>query len=66
MRFVAHRPRIETEPQRLELRMLAADSNSPLTRIFQDMEQNIQTPLSARALAKRAGVSVRALNRLLA
>jgi AraC family carnitine catabolism transcriptional activator len=63
--FVAHRPRAEAEPQRLELRMLAAESSSPLTRIFQDMEENIQTPLSARALAKRAGVSVRALNRLL-
>jgi len=63
--FVAHRPRSETEPQRLEPRLLTGDSNSPLTRIFQDMEQNIQTPLSAQALAKRAGVSVRALSRLL-
>jgi len=63
--FVAHRPRSETEPQRIEPRLLTGDSNSPLTRIFQDMEQNIQTPLSAQALAKRAGVSVRALSRLL-
>lgn len=63
--FVAHRPRNETEPQRLWPRMLSSDTNSPLTRIVQDMESNIQTPLSAQALAMRAGVSVRALSRLL-
>lgn len=63
--FVAHRPRNETDPQRLSPRILSSDVNSPLTRILQDMENNIHTPLSAQALAKRAGVSVRALSRLL-
>jgi len=63
--FVAHQPRIETEPQRPQPRLLGNDSNSPLKRVFRDMEQNINTPLSAPALAKRAGISVRALSRLL-
>jgi transcriptional regulator GlxA family with amidase domain len=63
--FVAHRPRGEGEPQRLEPRLLTGDSNAPLSRILQDMEDNIQTPLSAQTLAKRAGVSVRALSRIL-
>lgn len=63
--FVAHRPRNEAEPQRLSPRILSNDLASPLTRILQDMENNIQTPLSAKALARRAGVSVRALSRLL-
>ncbi len=63
--FVAHRPRNETEPQRLSPRIVSSDINSPVTRILQDMEKNIQAPLSAQVLAKRAGVSVRALSRLL-
>jgi AraC family carnitine catabolism transcriptional activator len=63
--FVAHRPRSEAEPQRLSPRILSKDFASPLTRILQDMENNIQTPLSAQALAKRAGISVRALSRLI-
>ena len=63
--FVAHRPRAESEPQRLPPRILTNDINSPLNRILQDMENNIQTPLSAQTLARRAGVSVRALSRLL-
>ncbi len=62
--FVAHRPRSAAEPQRLDPHLVANESNSPLTHILQDMESNISTPLSARALAKRAGVSVRALNRI--
>ena len=63
--FVAHRPRNETEPQRLSPPIVSSDINSPVTRILKDMEKNIQTPLSAQVLAKRAGVSVRALSRLL-
>jgi len=63
--FVAHHPRNAAEPQRPSPRILSSDINSPLTRILQDMESNIQAPLSAQALAERAGVSVRALSRLL-
>ena len=62
--FVAHRQRGSTEPQRLDLHIIPDEYNSPLTHILKDMENNIRTPLSAQALAKRAGVSVRALNRL--
>ena len=63
--FVAHRPRNETEPQRLSPPIISNDPNSPLTKILRNMEENIQSPLSAEALAKRAGVSVRALSRLI-
>lgn len=62
--FVTHRPRHDSEAQRFEPKLLANDSNSPLTRILHDMEQNIQTPLTAETLAKRAGISVRALSRV--
>ena len=62
--FVAHREREGAEPQRLEPRARPLASKSPLTQILQDMEENIRSPLSAQALADRAGVSVRALNRL--
>ena len=63
--FVTHRPRLDSEPQRFEPKLLTTDNNSPLTRILHDMEQNIQTPLTAGMLAKRAGISVRALCRVL-
>ena len=36
-----------------------------LTRILHEMEDNLETPLSARQLANRAGISVRALGRIL-
>lgn len=62
--FVAHRPRHDGEPQRLEPKLLGIDNSSPIARILQDMEQNIQTPLTAQSLAKRAGISVRALTRI--
>jgi AraC family carnitine catabolism transcriptional activator len=63
--FIAHRPRGETEPQRQSPRALFSELASPLSLILQEMESNIQTPLSAQALARRAGISVRALSRLL-
>ena len=63
--FVAHRPRIESEPQRLSPPLMSGDPNSPFSIVLRDMEENIQTPLSAEILAKRAGVSVRALSRLI-
>lgn len=62
--FVAHRQRDSDEPQRLDPWPPHQDGKSPLNRVLQGMEENIQTPLSAGALADQAGVSVRALNRL--
>ena len=63
--FVLQRTRQDKEPQRLEPEHLGDESHSPVIRVLQDMERNIETPLSAQHLAKRAGVSVRALNRVL-
>ncbi len=63
--FVSQHLRREDEPQRLEPEHLAGDSHTPFTRILHDMEENIKTPLSAQRLAKRAGVSIRALSRVL-
>ncbi|MDE0344494.1 MAG: GlxA family transcriptional regulator [Boseongicola sp.] len=62
--FVAHRERECVEPQRLDPEPPCIDAKSPLTQIIQDMEGNIRTPLPAQRLAERAGMSVRALNRL--
>lgn len=63
--FVAHRVRSEIEPQRQAPMVISNDPDSPLTKILRDMESNIETPLSAEELAKRAKISVRTLNRLL-
>ena len=63
--FVVQKPRRENEPQRLDANHLSGDSYSPFSRILHDIEENIVSPLSAETLAERAGVSVRALNRLL-
>jgi AraC family carnitine catabolism transcriptional activator len=63
--FVSQRIRRENEPQRLEAQHLSGDSRSPFTRILHDMEENITTPLSAHHLAERAGISLRALSRVL-
>lgn len=62
--FVAHREPGGDRPQRLETQSRPLAARSPLAQILQDMEDNIRTPLSAQDLADRAGVSVRALNRL--
>jgi AraC family carnitine catabolism transcriptional activator len=63
--FVAQRIRREMEPQRLEAQQLSGDSRSPFTRVLHDMEGNLTSPLRARDLADRAGVSVRALGRVI-
>jgi len=63
--FVCGAIRQETEPQRSAETHMTRDALSPLSRILSDMEENIGTPLSAQTLAKRAGVSIRALNRVL-
>ena len=63
--FVAQRSRRDIEPQRLSARNISGDSRAPFTRILHAMEEHIESPLSARELAHRAGVSVRALGRIL-
>jgi AraC family carnitine catabolism transcriptional activator len=63
--FVAQRIRRDSEPQRLLAQQISGDSNSPFTRILHDMEENLKTPLPAPELARRAGISVRALGRVL-
>ena len=63
--FVAQRMRRDAEPQRLSAQQLSGDARAPLTRILHEMEDNLETPLSARQLAHRAGISVRALGRIL-
>ncbi len=62
--FVAQSKRESSEAQRLPAQAPPPNCRSPLTQILNEMEENIKTPLSAQALAERAGVSVRALNRL--
>jgi transcriptional regulator GlxA family with amidase domain len=63
--FVAQRIRREVEPQRLSVQQLSGDVRGPLTRILHEMEENLETPLRARELAERAGISIRALGRIL-
>lgn len=63
--FVCKGLRPETEPQRNAEERSSRDLHSPISRILQDMEANISNPLSAQHLAKRAGVSVRVLSRVL-
>ncbi|MBI2719089.1 MAG: GlxA family transcriptional regulator [Rhizobiales bacterium] len=63
--FIVQRIRRENEPQRLAAEHITGDIHSPLTRILHDMEENIKTPLTADRLAKRAGLSLRALSRVL-
>ncbi len=63
--FVAQRIRRDAEPQRLSAQQLSGDARAPMTRILHEMEENLETPLSARQLAQRAGISVRALGRIL-
>jgi len=63
--FVAQRIRREVEPQRLSVQQLSGDVRAPLTRILHEMEENLETPLRARELAERAGISIRALGRIL-
>jgi AraC family carnitine catabolism transcriptional activator len=63
--FVSQRIRRDAEPQRLSAQHISGDSRSPFTRILHEMEENLETPLTARKLAQRAGISVRALGRIL-
>jgi AraC family carnitine catabolism transcriptional activator len=63
--FVAQRIRRATEPQRLSAQQISGDSRTVFTRILQEMEENLEAPLSAAELAHRTGVSPRALARML-
>lgn len=63
--FVAQRIRRDAEPQRLSAQHISGDDRAPFTRILHAMEDNLETPLTARQLANRAGISVRALGRIL-
>lgn len=63
--FVAQRIRREGEPQRMDVAQVSGDSRAPFTRILHDMEEHLADPLSASELAERAGVSLRALGRVL-
>jgi transcriptional regulator GlxA family with amidase domain len=63
--FVAQRIRRDSEPQRVSAQHVAGDGRGPLTRILHEMEDNLEAPLSARELARRAGISPRALGRIL-
>ena len=53
--FVSQRIRRDAEPQRLSAQHISGDSRSPFTRIPHEMEENLETPLTARKLAQRAG-----------
>ena len=63
--FVTQKIRREAEPQRIEAEHISGDSRAPFTRIVHDMEDNLVAPLSASELADRAGISLRALGRIL-
>jgi AraC family carnitine catabolism transcriptional activator len=63
--FVAQRIRRDAEPQRLSAQHISGDLRSPFTRILHEMEENLETPLTSHELAGRAGISVRALGRIL-
>ena len=63
--FIAQRIRRDVEPQRMSAQHISGDSRAPFTRILHEMEENVETPLPARDLARRAGISTRALGRIL-
>ena len=63
--FIAERVRGESEPQRVSATHISGDRNSPLTRILEEVEQNLEAPVSAKELAAKARVSVRAMGRIL-
>ncbi|MFL5258198.1 MAG: GlxA family transcriptional regulator [Hyphomicrobiales bacterium] len=63
--FIAQRPRSESEPQRVPATQISGDRNSPLTRILEEVEHNLEAPVSAGELAAKARLSVRAMGRIL-
>lgn len=63
--FVSQRVRREGEPQRVDATRTSGYGQAPSTRILNDMEEHLADPLSAAELAERAGISLRALARIL-
>lgn len=62
--FIHERIRSDSEQQRLSAQQGIGRFDPQLMRIVQEMEENLETPLSPAELAGRAGLSVRALERL--
>lgn len=63
--FVRGRVRHAGEPQRVSADAAFGSASHRLASIVQDMEANLETPLPTETLARRAGISVRQLERLM-
>lgn len=63
--FVAEAPRAGATSQRNEAERIRRAEETPVGRVLHDMETHIAEPLSAQILARRAGLSTRALSRVL-
>jgi transcriptional regulator GlxA family with amidase domain len=63
--FVSPQMRGGVNPQRFDLSYLSSGSSGILTRIMHHMEEHLGEPLSAREIARRSGVSIRALSRIM-
>jgi transcriptional regulator GlxA family with amidase domain len=62
--FLQTEVRSGDSPQRPDVPARLAGVSSRLQDIFEDIEDNLEEPLSRRALAARAGLSIRQLDRL--
>jgi transcriptional regulator GlxA family with amidase domain len=62
--LIHHRMREAHERQRMELRARLGVANAKILTVAELMERNLEEPLSCSALAKRAGLSPRQLERL--
>lgn len=63
--FIHERIRSASEQQRLSARQGLDRFEPKLMRIVKDMEENLEAPLAPAELAERAGLSVRAMERLI-
>jgi transcriptional regulator GlxA family with amidase domain len=62
--LIHHRMREANERQRMELRARLGVANTKILTVAELMERHLEEPLSCSALAKRAGLSPRQLERL--
>jgi len=62
--LIHHRMREANERQRMELRARLGVANAKILSVAELMERNLEEPLSCSALAKKAGLSPRQLERL--
>jgi AraC family transcriptional regulator, glycine betaine-responsive activator len=62
--LIHHRMREANERQRMELRARLGVANAKILTVAELMERHLEEPLSCSALAKRAGLSPRQLERL--